>query len=343
MIRLAPASNELTSEGLARIYCDHVWKDFGLPDRVISDRGTQFASNFMQDLSRLLGISTNMSTAHHPQTDGQTERINQEIEQYLRLFVNHKQDDWSEWLPLVEFCYNDHVHSSTGHSPFYLNYGWHPRKGSTPRPSAVTESAENFASRMARLREDAISALYKGASAMKRFYDRRHSTSPDYKTGDLVYLDATYLRSDRPCKKLDDRRFGPFKVLEKVGSRAFRLALPTTWSRVHPVFHTALLHPYHPPVSPLQHPPPAPPPVLVGDHLELEVEAILDERLRRGRVEYLVKWKGLPREENTWEPRAHLDDEYGINVKLQDYLTRRSGEPCGGGDVTTRVRSRGSV
>lgn len=331
MIRLAPANNKLTSEGLARIYRDRVWKDFGLPDRIISDRGTQFASNFMRDLNHLLGISTNMSTAYHPQTDGQTERINQEIEQYLRLFVNHRQDDWSEWLPLAEFCYNDHIHSSTGHSPSYLNYGWHPRKDSTPRfVTTVTEGAESFVSRMKRLREDAISALLKAASTMKRFYDRHHSSAPDYKTGDLVYLDATYLHSDRPCKKLDDRRFGPFSIVEKVGSRAFRLALPTSWSRVHPVFHTALLHPYHPPVSTFQQLPSAPPPVLVGDHYELEVEAILDERVRRGRTEYLVKWKGLPREENTWEPRAHLDDEHGTNVKLRDYLSRHTRGPYRG-------------
>lgn len=90
MIRLAPANGELTSEGLARIYRDRVWKDFGLPDRVINDRRTQFTSRFMHDLDQLLGITTNISTVYHPQTDGQTERINQEIEQYLHLFVSHR-------------------------------------------------------------------------------------------------------------------------------------------------------------------------------------------------------------------------------------------------------------
>lgn len=330
MIRLAPANGELTSEGLARIYRDHVWKDFGFPDRIISDRGTQFTSGFMRDLNRLLGVSTNISTAYHPQTDGQTERVNQEIEQYLRLFVNHRQDDWSQWLSLAEFCYNDRIHSSTGYSPFYLNYGQHPRKDTVPRSTTLVEGAEDFISRMKRLREDATSALLKAANTMKRFYDRRHTPSPDYKPGDLVYLDATHLRSDRPSKRLDDRRFGPFKVIEKVGTRAFRLILPPSWSRIHPVFHTALLHPYHPPVSSLQQQPPAPPPVLVGDHYELEVETILDERTRRGRVEYLVKWKGLPREENTWEPRIHLEDEHGINSKLQNYLSHRAIGLAGG-------------
>lgn len=322
MIRLVPANGELTSEGLARVYRDHVWKDFGLPDRIISDRGTQFTSNFMRDLNQLLGISTNISTAYHPQTDGQTERINQEIEQYLRLFVNHRQDDWTDWISLAEFCYNDRIHSSTGHSPFFLNHGWHPRKGSEPSAMPITESAEAFASRMERVREDASAALAKAASTMKRYYDQRHSRAPEYKIGDLVYLEASHLRTDRPSRKLDDRRLGPFKILEKVGLRAFRLELPATWSRVHPVFHITHLRPHRPSVSPLQQRPPPPPPVLVGDHYEIEVEDILDERIRRGRTEYLVKWKGLPREENTWEPRSHLEDEHGINVKLQEYLAR---------------------
>ena len=100
-----------------------IWWDFGLPERVISDRGTQFTSNFMRDLTRLLGIRPNLSTAYHPQTDSQTERINQEIEQYLRLFVNYHQTDRSEWLSLAEFSYNDKLHTSTGYSPFFLNYG----------------------------------------------------------------------------------------------------------------------------------------------------------------------------------------------------------------------------
>ena len=89
--------------------------------------------NFTKDLYRLLGIKMNPSTAYHPQTDSQTEHINQEVEQYLQLFVNYHQDDWVEWLPLAKFSYNDKVHSSTGYSPFFLNYGQHPRKSMDPR------------------------------------------------------------------------------------------------------------------------------------------------------------------------------------------------------------------
>ena len=113
-----PTNAKLSSEGMAQIFRDRVWQDFGLPEQVISNRGPQFASSFMRDLNQLLGIQSNLSTAYQPQTDGQMERVNQEVEQYLRLFVNYHQSNWSEWLLLAEFSYNDELQSSTGYSPF---------------------------------------------------------------------------------------------------------------------------------------------------------------------------------------------------------------------------------
>jgi transposase InsO family protein len=100
----------------ARIYRDHVWKDFGLSEVVISDRGMQFVGHFMRDLLKLLRIKSNASTAYHPQTDGQTERVNQNIEQYLRVFTNFLQDDWADWLTLAEFNHNDQVSKTTASS-----------------------------------------------------------------------------------------------------------------------------------------------------------------------------------------------------------------------------------
>jgi hypothetical protein len=319
MIRLTPTNGELTSEGLARLYRDRIWKDFGTPERILSDRGPQFASNFMRDLNRLLGIEANLSTAYHPQTDGQTERINQEIEQYLRVFVNHQQNDWVDWLALAEFSYNDKIQTSTGYSPFFLNYGRHPRKGVEHKTHARTESAETFVSRMEKLRQEAAAALQKAAEDMKRYYDKGHQRASDYRLGDLVYLEGTNLRSDRPTKKLDDKRFGPFKIVKKVGQRAYKLDLPRTWKKVHPVFHTVLLRPYHPPTSLLQQKPPPPPPIDVEGALEHEVEEVVACRKRRGRTEYLVKWKGQPREESTWEPQRNLTDELGTNEALKRY------------------------
>ena len=129
---MAVTNGEVASEGIARIFRDTVWRDFGLPEVVISDRGSQFILKFTRDLYQLLEIKMNPSMAYHPQMDGRTEHINQEVEQYLWLFVNHGQDDWAEWLPLAEFSYNDKIQMSTGYSPFYLNYVQHPRKSTEP-------------------------------------------------------------------------------------------------------------------------------------------------------------------------------------------------------------------
>ena len=129
MVHLMATHDTVTSLGVAKLYRDNVWKHHGLPDQIISDRGPQFVSNFIRELNKLLGIHTSPSTAYHPQSDGQTERANQEVEQYLRVFVNHRQDDWAEWLPLAEFCHNNRVQASTRQTPFKLNTGRDPRLG----------------------------------------------------------------------------------------------------------------------------------------------------------------------------------------------------------------------
>ena len=120
-----PTSKETSSAGLARLFLHNVWKLHGLPDSIISDRGPTFASNMMKEINNLLGIKTKLSTAYHPQTDGQTERTNQELEQYLRMFVSQRQDDWVDWLPMAEFAHNNNTHSATKQTPFFLNSGRH--------------------------------------------------------------------------------------------------------------------------------------------------------------------------------------------------------------------------
>ena len=126
MVHLIPCNKTISSEGAARKYRDNVWKDFGLPSHIISDHGSTFISNFTRALNALLGISENFSTARRPQTDGQTECANQEIEQYLRIFCNMRQSDWAEWLSCTEFALNNKVNALTGYSPFFLNYGHDP-------------------------------------------------------------------------------------------------------------------------------------------------------------------------------------------------------------------------
>jgi len=129
MIRLKATTTNILSEEIAEIYKNEIWKLHGISRRILSDRGPQFASKFMEELMRVLGTKRQLSTAYYPQTNGQTERINQEIGTFLRYYVNYQQDDWTKWLAAAEFQYNNKKHAATGKTLFKLNFGRHPWKG----------------------------------------------------------------------------------------------------------------------------------------------------------------------------------------------------------------------
>jgi hypothetical protein len=172
---------------------------------MIHDRDTRFVSKYITELFGLLGIKQNPSTAYHPQTDGQTERMNQIVEQYLRIFINYRQDDWKEWLPMAEFSYNNSVHAATQQTPFFINYGQHPWTGEDTRREVRNESATEFANRMKKVRQEAKAALRQAAERMKDQYDKHARPSIEYSPGDKVYLESTNLKTNRPSKKLDDK------------------------------------------------------------------------------------------------------------------------------------------
>src|SRR5690606_10213367 len=124
---LIPCTTDIDARGTADLFIEHVFKLHGLPSTIVSDRGPQFASAFWKRLCERLGIDPRLSTAFHPQTDGQTEVFNAVMEQFLRCFVNYHQDNWVSLLPLAEFSSNNHVSESIGVSPFFANYGYDPR------------------------------------------------------------------------------------------------------------------------------------------------------------------------------------------------------------------------
>lgn len=171
MIHVIPTTATITAQGIARLYRDNVWKLHGLLRKVISDRGPQFASKFMKELNRILGIETALSMAYHPQTNGQTEQVNQDVEQYLRLFVNYCQDDWADWISHAEFTYNNQQHSATSHSPFFLNYGWHPHSSFTIPTMAEVLEASQFAQSMKDIHMHTQQSLTDATTAMKHFAD----------------------------------------------------------------------------------------------------------------------------------------------------------------------------
>jgi len=144
-----------SAEGLARLFRDNVWKLHGLPESVVSDRGPQFAAELTKELNRMLRIKTKLSTAFHPQTDRQMERMNQELEQYLRLFIEHRQKNWPEWLAAAEFAVNNKVHTATKVLPFMANYGKELRMRGDIRRKGKVESATMFVERMKKVQEEA--------------------------------------------------------------------------------------------------------------------------------------------------------------------------------------------
>ncbi|KAF8829214.1 hypothetical protein HHX47_DHR3000714 [Lentinula edodes] len=323
-LRLFATHTMITSEGMARVYRDKVFPIHGMPRKIVHDRGPQYHARFMKELYKLLGIESNYTTAYHPQTNGQTEWINQEIEHYIRLFVNHHQNDWHEWLPMMEFAYNDRVHSATKVSPFYADNGRHPYKGTTPKMTSQNPTAQEFADSMKRIREEVGSALKKAAEDMKRQYDKHRNEAIEYKAGDKVWLEGTNITTDRPMKKLGDKRFGPFKVLEKIGSSSYKLDIPRTWKRVHNVFNETHLSLYHEPQFPTQPRNTEPPPEVVGEEEEYEVEEVVDARKYRNGIQYKVKWRGYGPHEMTWEPAANMTN---AKEAVQDFHKKYPNKP----------------
>jgi len=274
----------VTAEGAARLFLHQVWKLHGLPTCIVSDRGPQFVAYFTKELYRLLEIKLASSTAWHPQTDGQTERVNQELDQYLRLFVNERQDDWYNLLPLVEFQHNNHVHSATQYPPFLLDTGRLPHMGFELRrnPSGL-ETVNEFTKRMRTAIEEVKSAIRKAQDDMKRYYNRRRTPAPVFNPGNKVFLDASDIRTMRPSQKLSHRRLGLFIVERRIGPMAYRLKLPHWMKQLHLVFNVVKLTPALDDPIPGRKTTDHPPPIIIDGEAEWEVEEILDSRWHRRR------------------------------------------------------------
>src|SRR5438445_6763083 len=176
----------------------------------------------MKELHQLLGIESATSTAYHPQTDRLTEQVNQELEQYLRIFVGEQQDDWHALLPLAEFSYNNHVHSSTQQTPFLLDTSRHPRMGFEPhQPPSKVKAVNKFTDQMKDTLEEARSTLAKAKDKMAQYYNWRRTPVPTFSPGDMVYLDSSDIHTTRPLRKLLHCRLGPYPVLRGIGKLAY--------------------------------------------------------------------------------------------------------------------------
>ncbi|QRW24341.1 Retrotransposable element Tf2 protein [Rhizoctonia solani] len=294
-----PTSKKVSAKGLADLFVSHIWKLHGLPVKTISDRGTTFTGKFLRALYQRLGIKPSFSLAYHPESDGQTERVNQFIKFYLRSYVAADHSDWVKWLPLAEYAYNNAKHSATGKTPFELIYGRNPIMNPSNIPSNIPE-ADLVADTLAREWKEAEAALRMSKERMTR--DK--GTVPEYSIGEKVWLDGKNVELRTNSNKLDPKQLGPFEVLEKVSSHAYRLKLPETL-KIHNVFYVGLLSRAH--ISPSQPFPEKPPPETIEGEEEYEVEQIIDSKRQRGKWFYLIKWKGYGPEDNSWEPEELLE------------------------------------
>lgn len=319
-----PTTDKLTSNGLADTLLHCVFLRYGFPDGIVTDRDKLVTSRFWGALTHALAIRRRLSTAFHAQTDGQTERIHQLLEHYLRLFCNYEQDDWATWLPFAEYAYNTTPHDALGISPAQALRGYQPRGPQDPftrEPPCRNRKAEDRAKELRRDRERLVALLEQAQAQYKKWYDSKR-TPKTFAPEEWVLLSTKNLRLKRPCRKFAEKYVGPFQVLGAKGHHglAYTLNLPPRW-RVHPTFPVTVLEPYVPREGePIQ--PPRDIPVENDD--VFEVETILDHKGPRNNRQYLVRWKGYSEEDDDWVKKRdfvsmELITEY--EAKLQEIQT----------------------
>ncbi|CAN1179522.1 Transposon Tf2-9 polyprotein [Linum perenne] len=237
-------SHPYTAVTIAQLFMDHIFKLHGMPTTIVSDRDVIFTSNFWKEMFRLQGTNLHYSTAYHPQTDGQTERLNRCLEDYLRCMVMGKAQAWHQWLALAEWWYNTNYHNSLKITPFEALYGYPPSMFSLQNPLSTSVAAVADRMRQQHQLVDMMRQNLAKAQNRQKQYADKHRSERAFAVGDWVYLRLhPYKQSTiaaRVNQKLAPRFYGPFLILEKKGAVAYKLKLPDT-AAIHPVFHVSLL------------------------------------------------------------------------------------------------------
>jgi hypothetical protein len=229
-----PCKTTITGQEVAKLYYDNVYRWFGLPNKVISDRDPRFTSFFVKALAQQLGIKQNVSSAFHPQTDGLSERTNQWVEQYLCLTTNSAQTDWSDWLGIATTVHNNHKNATINIAPSEALLGYTPRLHPMDPPPSLNQHVEDRKQTALERRAQAIEAINRTTHQMP---------PPQFKVGQEVWLEAKNLQLPYQTPKLAPKRHGPFRISKQISLVAYQLQLPDAW-KVHNVFHASLLMPY---------------------------------------------------------------------------------------------------
>ena len=327
-VHFIPLPDLPSAKETARVMIYHVFKMHGLPVEVVSDRGPQFTSCFWKAFCKLLGASVRLSSGFHPQSNGQTERANQQLETVLRCVASQNPTTWSQQLPWAEYAINAHVSSSTGRSPFECSMGYQPPLFPDQEGEVGVPSAEAFVRRCHRTWRHTRTALLRATARMKAQADRHRSRPPRYRQGQRVWLSTKDLPLKTDSRKLSPRFIGPFPVASVISPTAVRLKLPFPLRRIHPTFHVSKIKPFL--CSPMHPVPKAPPPPrLIGGSEAYTVRRLLEVR-RRGRgLQYLVDWEGYGPEERCWVPARHVLDPALIRDFHRQHPRSSIGTPGG--------------
>ncbi|GBG89455.1 hypothetical protein CBR_g49245 [Chara braunii] len=321
--RFVPCRYAISAREVADIVFDRVVRDHDLPLSIISDRDPRFTSRFWRRLHEVYGNQLRFSSSYHPQTDGQTEITNKTLGDILRKIVRDNQQ-WDLHLAHAEIAYNHAVSPATGMSPYYCDLGYHPRvpadflRPSQMHPDTSCPTLDDWVAHMTSIMKTAHEHIAASQTRMAASANRSRMDHP-FKVGDDVLIDARHLQLEADTlRKFRHRFFGPCRILQTVGSDttskpvSFRVKLSDylRQARVHDVYHVSLLRPYRRPSERFAGLPyERPPPIMVDGHEEFLVSDIIGRRVtddNSPHVEYLVRWKGYPNEEATWEPLEHL-------------------------------------
>ena len=325
MVHFAPTTTTVTAQLLAKVFVREVWRLHGVPKELVTDRGSQFTSEFWREVCRLVGTKQCMTTAYHPQANGQTERTNSTLEGMLRHFVSREQNDWDDWLDCAEFAINNSWQESVQNTPFRLNYGQDPLTPLTAQLGDRVPAADKLVGRVRELIAHAKECMERAQQRQKSYADESRVEEVLEPGVDQVMLHTKNLKL-QGTKKLLPRWLGPFEILERIGEVSYKLALPKAMRRIHPVFHVSLLKRFKASVSGGESRPPMPLFEDVGGPV-FEVERILSHRdmqqsTGKGRRkktvrQYLIRWKGYDSSNDTWEPESNLVD--GVDAMLAEY------------------------
>lgn len=290
----------------AQLVLKHWVLRYGTPNLIITDRDTQFMSEFWTQLWSSQGTQLAMSTAYHPQTDGQTERVNRTLEEALRCYVDDDIENWDKYLPYVQHMLNTSTHSTIGMSPYTRVYGRDP---TVPADLVVTQHNEvnKIIQTRAEIERKALEHFTRAQERQKRYADKNRRPM-SYEVGDSVWVQTKHINLPvNNTSKLKHKYMGPFKIIRKINENAYELKLPAT-SKVHPVFNVSRLRRFVPRLKPqinddneiLQVP------NIIDDTEEYEVSQIINHRMRGKKMEYLIRWAGWSEYFNTWEPIDNL-------------------------------------